>query len=277
MSTVVQGIELHGRLARRDGRPANPGNYHLRFALHSDQRIKRSCWCEDHELVEVSAGGFFHVVLGLSNVIKPDYFAQGPRWASVRVVRKGDVEQEMSPRVPLIGTDVCVAHQARKVEKRLEKAEATLKDYARQPQPEELFAVLSSQQESLRCLTENRLPMVEEELDALTRRMKALDGDGKRVELLEERMDDVDGSDGDLIDLVERMDHIEGKAPELLANFGKEITTVADLDSRLLQLEQLVAQIALRLEQVCSVLEAQVAVDQAWQGEPVSSPDMGHN
>jgi hypothetical protein len=124
---------------------------------------------------------------------------------------------------------------------------------------------------------ENRLPLVEEELDSLMRRMKALDGDGKRLELLEERVEDVDGSDGDLRDLLERMDHIELKSPALFDDFGEEITTVGELDTRLLQLEQVVTRIAQRLEQVCTVLEAQAAVDQTWQMEPVSSPDLSHN
>jgi hypothetical protein len=272
MALLVTGIEYHGRLARRDGRPANPGTYDLRFALHSDERIKRSCWTEDHKSVVVAPGGFFTVVLGLATPIKAEYFSTGPRWASVRIVRRGELEDETGPRVPVLGGVVCLEQHTRRIVARLSSLEEVAAESAKGPQALEMQSTIETLHGRLTQLEEGRLDQVETLLRELSRRVKTLDGDGRRMELLEERVDELDGPSGEVQELVERLDSIGGA--EAVA-----VTTVrpgddAGLDDRILRLEQATAELGGRIETLLILIESESMAEATWDLPAASATDL---
>ena len=272
MGPLVSGIEYHGRLARRDGRPAPPGSYDLRFALHSDQRIKRSCWSEEHGSVQVNPGGFFSVVLGLESPISPDYFNAGPRWASVCVVRRGAVEEETAPRVPVIGGIVCLDRRTRRAIGRLDKLEAYCHELRSGPQAAELQASI----EGLACRVEGLETGRVQELEALVKelqgRMKEIDGDGRRMELLEERVDDIDGPHGGLVEITECLEAI-GQSP-FSENEEGGGGSAEELNRRLARLEKTAGEMGRRLEALFELLQEPGTPEGSWEPTTASTVDL---
>ena len=201
---MFEGITFHGRLSRRDGRPANPGTYTLRFALHADRNTGRSNWQEDQDGVTIGSGGFFSVVLGVVKPLKPDHFATLPRWLSVRVVRGGHVEEENGIRTPLLGETMRLAKVNAQVEKRLATVESFRETALKGPDAIKLEGRLDDMGERLGQMADTRLPNAEGLLGGLETEVESLGGDDGRVTWLEDRLDDIDGPDGDIVDLVER-------------------------------------------------------------------------
>ena len=277
MALLVTGIEYHGRLARRDGRPANPGTYDLRFALHSDERIKRSCWAEDHTSVVVAPGGFFTVVLGLTNPIKAEYFSTGPRWASVRIVRRGELEEETGPRVPVLGGVVCLEQHTRRVVARLNRLEEVATESARGPQALEMQTSIEALHGRLSQMEEGRLDQVETLLRELSRRVKALDGDGRRMELLEERVDELDGPGGEVQELAERLDSLgpaEMGAEAGVAGAPAERGDDTELVDRIQRLEQATADLGERIETLLILIESESMAEATWDLPAASATDL---
>ncbi len=278
MALLVTGIEYHGRLARRDGRPANPGTYDLRFALHSDERIKRSCWTEEHTSVVVAPGGFFTVVLGLTTPIKAEYFSAGPRWASVRIVRRGELEDETGPRVPVLGGVVCLEQHTRRVVARLSRLEEAVTEAARGPQALDMQSSIEALHLRLGQLEDGRLDQVETLLRELARRVKSLDGDGRRMELLEERVDELDGPSGEIQELVERMDDLG--ALEVGADAIVSAVAVAnrggekELEERIKRLELATAELGGRIETLLILMESESMAEATWDLPAASATDL---
>ncbi len=237
---MIPGIEHHGRLCRRDGRPANPGHYELRFALHSDSQGKRSCWMEDHTKVHVAPGGFYTVLLGQEVCIKPSYFDKGIRYLSVRVLRKGEPEEETASRIPFTGTIHQLGALTEGLDNRIEKLEAAETARGAQPSQAELAQGLEALDQRIRVLESDRIANLEKWVNALAGRLLAVDGEGKRLDRAEDRIEDMDGTDGDIVDLVDRMRAVEIVAPQLFdyladENPAMELETLAQ---RVLELER---------------------------------------
>ena len=211
---MLKGIEYHGRLARRDGRPANPGTYTLRFALHSDPKTRRSSWTEEHPAVPVNPGGFFTVILGLTQPMKADLFKKGPRWLSVVVIRKSEPGEETAPRVPLLGGDLLLLDAIERLEKRVAKIEAFQKHREEMPSPIRLADRLQHAEGRIAVISDGDLPAMSRRLERLAGRLDALDTEDGRLDRIEDRLEDIDGEDGDVIDLNDRVDRLEqGLAP----------------------------------------------------------------
>lgn len=219
---MITGFEHHGRLCRRDGRPANPGSYDLRFALHGEKEGKRACWTEDHTEINVAPGGFFSVVLGREKTIKPSYFERGERYLSVRVLRKGEAENECTARIPFTGGLVCLQAAQGSIKTRIESLEAEHDERCGQPSPAELAQTIESLDIRIRRLESERLTALEKIVSTLSSRLDAIDGDGQRMDRVEDRIEDIDGSDGDIVDLVERMHAVETVAPQLFDYLADE-------------------------------------------------------
>jgi hypothetical protein len=237
---VIPGIEHHGRLCRRDGRPANPGHYELRFALHNDSQGKRSCWMEDHAKVHVAPGGFYTVLLGREIPIKPSYFDKGIRHLSIRVLRKGEPEEETGSRIPFTGTIHQLGALTEGLDRRIEKLEAAETARGAQPSQAELALGLEALDQRIRILETDRIENLEKWVHALAGRLLAIDGEGKRLDRSEDRIEDMDGSDGDIVDLIDRMRAVEIVAPQLFdyladENPGMELEA---LTQRVLELER---------------------------------------
>jgi hypothetical protein len=237
---VIPGIEHHGRLCRRDGRPANPGHYELRFALHSNDQGKRSCWMEDHAKVHVAPGGFYTVLLGQEIPIKASYFDQGIRHLSVRVLRKGEPEDETGSRIPFTGSIHQLGALTQGLDSRLEKLEAAETARGAQPSQTELAAGLEALNQRIRVLESERLENLEKWVSALADRLLSVDGEGKRMDLAEDRIEDIDGADGDVVHLIERMRAVEIVAPQLFDYLADEnpAMELEALSQRVLELER---------------------------------------
>lgn len=273
MVPLISGIEYHGRLARRDGRPAPPGSYDLRFALHSDRRIKRSCWTEQHVSVQVNPGGFFSVILGLETPISPDYFNAGPRWASVCVVRRGEVEEETGLRVPVIGGIVCLDRRTRRAISRLDKLEEFWQEVRSGPQATDLLNSIQDVESRLDGLEGVRLGELDALVGDLRERVKALDGEGRRMELLEERVDDLDGPYGEVLEISERMDSLE-EGTGSVKKSGDAVDLVDALNTRLERLEQTASEMGRRMESLLELLQDQAMTEGSWEPGSASSIDL---
>ena len=70
---------------------------------------------------------------------------------------------------------------------------------------------------------------------SILERLDHIDGEGKRLEVVEDRVDDMDGPDGDIVDLIDRMKAVEAAAPQLFDYLADE--------SPAMQLEALEARI----------------------------------
>lgn len=206
---MLKGIEYHGRLARRDGRPANPGTYTLRFALHSDETTRRANWTEDHPEVQVNPGGFFTVILGMATPMSADTFKKGPRWLSVVVVRKSEPGEETVPRVPLTGGELLLLDALERLEKRVAQLEAFQQHREEMPSPIRLADRLEHVEGQVTIVADGDLPSMARRLERLAARLDAIDEDDGRLDRIEDRLEDIDGEDGDLIDLNERVDQLE--------------------------------------------------------------------
>lgn len=237
---MISGIAHQGRLCRRDGRPANPGHYALRFALHSEAQGKRSCWAEDHASVFVAPGGFFSVLLGQQTAIKPSYFDKGIRHLSVRILRKGDVEDETSARIPFTGSIQQLSALTEGLGQRLERLEAIETTRGADPQTPELAQSILNLHHRIHALESERLVDLENGVKALADRLVAVDGDGKRLDRAEDRIEDMDGEDGDITDLITRMHAVEIVAPQLFDYLADEnpAMELEALEARVLELER---------------------------------------
>jgi len=219
---VITGFEHHGRLCRRDGRPANPGHYDLRFALHGDPEGKRACWTEDHSHVAVAPGGFYTVLLGTDTPIKPSYFDKGVRHLSVRIVRKGEAEDETGQRVPFTGCLHQLISLGERLGERINKLEQGEAERGAQPSPAQLAETIEGLDLRIRRLESERLNNLERAVKLIIERLDLVDGEGKRMDLVEDRIEDIDGPDGDIVDLIERMHAVEVVAPQLFDYLADE-------------------------------------------------------
>jgi hypothetical protein len=237
---VIPGIEHHGRLCRRDGRPANPGQYELRFALHRDQVGKRSCWMEDHISVHVAPGGFYSVLLGQKKTIKPSYFDDGIRHLSVRILRKGEPEEETGNRTPFTGSIQQLGAMAEAQNQRIEQLESAETIRGAQTSPVVLDENLAALEQRVRTLETNRVTDLENLVKLLAERLLAVDGVGRRLDRAEDRIEDMDGADGDIVSLIERMHAVEIVAPQLFDYLADEnpAMELEALEQRVLHLER---------------------------------------
>jgi len=206
---MLKGIEYHGRLTRRDGRPANPGTYSLQFALHADERTRRTSWTEALQDVQVAPGGFYSVVLGLERPMKVEHFKDAPRWLSVRVVRKGEAAEESGPRSPMVGTQVRLLDALERLEKRVVKLEEYRLAQADEPSTKRLAERLDKVEGRVTIVSDGDLPALVRRVERLVARLDDIDVEDGRLDKLEDRMEDFDGEDGDVVDLNERMDALE--------------------------------------------------------------------
>lgn len=216
---MLKGIEYHGRLTRTDGRPANPGTYTLKFALHSDERTRRTSWTEEVRNVTVNSGGFFSVILGLTIPMKADHFKTVPRWLSVRIVRKGEMADETGPRTPMLGTQVRLLDMLERLEKRIGKLEEHRQSSLDQPSPQRLSERLTKVEGRVTIVSDGDLPALMKRVERLLGRVDLLDCDDGRLDRVEDRLDDIDGSGGDIVDLNERVDALE-KGETLARDLG---------------------------------------------------------
>jgi hypothetical protein len=237
---VISGIAHQGRLCRRDGRPANPGHYALRFALHSESQGKRACWTEDHDNVLVAPGGFFSALLGQQTPIKPSYFDKGIRHLSVRILRKGEVEDETCARIPFTGSIHQLGALTQGLTQRLERLEAIETTRGAEPQTPALAQSIVNLDHRIRALESERIVQLETWVKTLADRLVAVDGDGKRLDRAEDRLEDMDGGEGDIVDLVTRMHAVEIVAPQLFDYLADEnpAMDLEALEARVLDLER---------------------------------------
>ncbi len=247
---MFEGITFSGRLSRRDGRPANPGLYALRFGLHADAKTGRSNWHEDHDGVNVGPGGFFSVVLGSVNPLRADHFVTLPRWLSVRVLRRGHVEEENGFRTPLLGETMRLARVDVGFEKRLKGLEGFRDQAVEGPDVGRLASRVEGLDLRVKGMEDVRLGAVEEGVAELEHTVRRIGGEDGRLTWVEDRLDDIDGPDGDIIDLVERMFRLERKAPELFEMLEDEPRREAMLRVRISQLEQMLKALGAQLEAV---------------------------
>jgi exonuclease VII small subunit len=237
---VIPGIEHHGRLCRRDGRPANPGQYDLRFALHRDEVGKRSCWAEDHTSVHVAPGGFYSVLLGQEKPIKPSYFDNGARQLSVRILRKGEPEEETGNRTPFTGYIQQLGATTEALTQRIEHLEAAEAIRGAQTNPDVFDQNLAALEQRVQILENDRITDLENLVKLLAERLLAVDGVGQRLDRAEDRIEDIDGAEGDIVTLIERMHAVEIVAPQLFDYLADEnpAMELEALEQRVLELER---------------------------------------
>ena len=130
---IIHGLEYHGRLFQQDGRPMPPGVYEVEFGFHADSRTSRSNWQERQPDVEVGPDGWFSAVLGLSVPLSPRLFKDRARWVSVRLVRAGRVDEEVSPRVCLVGNTLQLLRDVERLDGRLESLVEGLEELQEAP------------------------------------------------------------------------------------------------------------------------------------------------
>lgn len=214
---MAQVIEFSGRLSRTDKRPANPGRYDLRFAVHATLADDEPLWEETVRDVEVVPGGFFHVVLGRTVPLGGELFAEGTRWVATRVLRGRQLDDEHSPRVPVTGLSVLLSERLRVVEDRL-GVEAPTGDSTE----ERLRRLISELEERVEAVEDDSdASDLDERVAELSRRLAELDGEEGRLTRIEDELEDLVGPDGDVVDLNERMDRLEDRAPELIENLRR--------------------------------------------------------
>jgi hypothetical protein len=218
-------VEFHGRLCRRDGRPASPGKYRLYFSLHRDDKAKTELWNEIVDEVQVAPGGFYHVLLGAVAPIEVQLFSKGALYVATRIVRGEDVAVEAIHRVPVLARDLRNAELLDELAARLGELEGRLfeigvidrlgKRRRRAEQgafPQLGLAVIDLSQRMSRVEESgDRFEgSAEERLAELESRATLLDADADgRVPRLEDEVYDIVGVDGDIVDLNERMDRVE--------------------------------------------------------------------
>ena len=234
------GFVHHGRLCRPDGQAAPAGLYELRFALHGETHGKRSCWSETLPNVKVSDGGFFAVILGHEKPIKPSYFDRGPRFLSTRVMVNGDLGEESGQRVPFTGNLMKVDAAQGQQHTRLGKLEESEEERSKHPSPAEFAQSLEALEFRIRRLESERIGVLEKTIQTILTRLDQIDGDGKRMDLVEDRVDDMDGPDGDIVDLIDRMRSVEAVAPQLFDYLAEETPAMEleALEARVLTLER---------------------------------------
>ncbi|MEC7240848.1 MAG: hypothetical protein VXW32_06385 [Myxococcota bacterium] len=232
---MITGFVHHGRLFGAAGRPAAAGVYHLQFSLHGEPHGKRSCWTERHPLISVTEGGFFSAILGEQKAIKPSYFDRGPRYLSTRIVKDNEAEEECGPRTPYTGNLLQLGANQERHQGRLGKLEESEEERSHFPSPSELADALSALDLRVRRLEDTRIHNLEATVTSILERLDQIDGDGKRLDVVEDRVDDMDGPDGDIVDLIDRMKAVEAAAPQLFDYLAEE--------SPAMQLEALEARI----------------------------------
>ena len=239
-SSVITGFVHHGRLFSSAGQPAAAGMYHLQFSLHGEPHGKRSCWTERHTQVAVSEGGFFAVILGNEKAIKPSYFDRGPRYLSTRLVTNGEPEEEASPRTPYTGALLQLGANQERQHGRLGQLEQAEEERSNFPTAAEFTEALSALELRVRRLENTRLQNLEKAVQSIVERLDRIDGDGKRLDVVEDRVDDMDGPDGDIVDLIDRMKAVEAAAPQLFDYLADEspVMQLEALEARVRTLER---------------------------------------
>ena len=92
----------------------------------------------------------------------------------------------------------------------------------------------------VRLLESTRIGSLEQAIKLICQRLDLIDGEGKRLDLLEDRIEDIDGTDGDIVDLIERMHSVETVAPQLFDYLADEnpAMELEALEARVLNLER---------------------------------------
>lgn len=255
-------LEFNGRLTRSDKRPANPGTYDLGFALHASVGDDEPVWSENARGVDVVPGGFFRVVLGRSQPLSGELFAEGPQWLAVRVIRGRQMEEETGPRVPVAGGQLLLWERVDRIEGRMGEGDVG----------ERLQGLVDELRERLESLeSEVEDSDLSPRLAELDQRLSALDGEEGRVTHIEDELEDLIGPEGDVVDLNERMDLIEGKEPHLLAQLRARVSEAERERVKTLRNELDHAQAELRsLKAGFAALQDLIA---KLQAAPAPSPD----
>ena len=237
---MITGFVHHGRLFSTAGQPAGAGVYHLQFSLHGEPHGKRSCWTEQHAHVSVSEGGFFSVILGDQKTIKPSYFDRGPRYLSTRIVSHNEPQEEAGPRTPYTGSLLQLGAHHERQQGRLHKLEEAETERSQFPSPSEFAEALSALDLRVRRLEDTRLQNLEMAVKSILERLDQIDGEGKRLDVVEDRVDDMDGPDGDIVDLIDRMKAVEAAAPQLFDYLAEEspVMQLEAIEARVRTLER---------------------------------------
>ena len=152
----------------------------------------------------------------------------------------------------------------------MSRLEEVANESARGPQALEMQSSVQALNERLGQLEDGRLDQVETLLRELSRRVKALDGEGRRMELLEERVDELDGPSGELQELVERMDDLGTAERGAGAGVGVSAATTEkreddrELVDRILRLEQATAELGGRIETLLILIESESMAEATW-------------
>jgi hypothetical protein len=212
---MVHLLEFHGRVIRADGRPANPGPTDLQVALHPAREGDHVLWQDTLPSVEVAPGGFFHVLLGETEPIDQALFDGAPRWVSVRVSRSGKPGEEVSERVPVLGTTVRLGRELDDIQARLGTVEAAAGAVPERKNERRLRRRTSLLHQRLKRIEEGGGPLdaLQARVVAVERHLETLDGEEGRLARVEDEIEDIVGPDGDIIDLLERVERLEGRGP----------------------------------------------------------------
>ena len=250
---IIHGLEYHGRLFSNDGQPAAAGPYDVEFAFHADQRTSRSNWQERQRDVRVGPDGWFSTLLGEHTPITPRMFKDRARWVSVRILRRGQVEDEHSPRICVVGSSLQLIRDVERLDGRLGAAEEALNELAEQPSPLRLKARLDELTTRLDRVEVAELARLSRLVDQMLDRLDGVDADDGRLERLEDRIEDMDGPDGDLVDLNARVDDVESRAVRVLEHLEVGPTKVEGLEKAVAKLRKEVGALArLQLTPVAS-------------------------
>lgn len=202
---MVHAMEFQGQLRRADGRPAEPGTYDLAFGLHGDPDASRALWDEVVRGVAVDEDGGFRTVLGAGNALRAEHFDGSPRFLSVRIVRGGRREAELSGRVPVLGVVVQLGEEVRALAERLDAAERARDRATRTARRVRALRRRILSMES----GEGPIGALHARIGSLEARLARLEGPEGRLTRLEDELEDIVGPDGDLVDLSERIAAIE--------------------------------------------------------------------
>lgn len=202
---MVNAMEFRGRLRRADGCPADAGVYGLVFGLHASPDDAGALWEEELRDVHVGTDGEYDVVLGVGNALRAFHFDGSIRYLSVRTVRAGRREAEMSDRVPVIALAITVAEETRRLADRLGAVEAKASDAGENRRRVRIL------RRRIRRLEAGDGPTaaLSARIAALEARLARLDGLEGRVVRLEDELEDIVGPDGDIVDLDERVAALE--------------------------------------------------------------------
>jgi hypothetical protein len=246
-------------------------------------------WEETLQSVRVTHGGFFHVLLGQINPIRPDLLSGACLWLAVQLVRGGRVGEEQGPRVPVL----CAPLRATEDIGALEQGLGLLRSVMTKA------GLLSDHPADEPLLLEERFDLLQDGLRHIERRVSAVEraaldapSDPKplppalaeKLETLEERvlciedeLEDIIGPEGDIVEIVDRMDRLETLLPGPSRAEAVERERQALL-RRVNELEQVVGTLARDLEAVRAglmVSPPEAPTSAPPDDDPLCAPEVG--